>query len=154
MRRVSRRRIRWRSTLGVVRITALTLGVAILWFGASVPWGLPILDVLPFAAPGALIGLATGWMAHAATRWQWTWNAAKRSALFGAAVIAPILVFYVGIQGNLHPERLIVGFVRAAWLAFAIGAAWAGMLWVRRRRNARAARDVQPTGGRNRSRVA
>lgn len=108
------------------------LGVCALWLIASVPWGLPFWHVLPFAAPGALLGLATGWMAHAATQWTWTWHAARRSALFGALVLAPVLVFYIGIEGNLRAERLIAGFVRAAWMALACGAAWAGALWVRR----------------------
>jgi hypothetical protein len=134
----TRRRVPW-ARRRVLHGLAL-LGIAVLWFGASLPWGLPVWHILPFAAPSALVGLATGWMAHAATRKTWTWGASGRSAAVGALVLSPLLVFYVGIEGNLRPERLTAGFVRAAWMALGVGAAWSCALWLRRARSQRAAR--------------
>ena len=96
--------------------------------------------VMPFAAPSALIRLATGWMAHAATRKDWTWRAGARAAAAGAFVLSPVLVFYIGIVGNLRPERLTTAFVRAAWLALGAGTVWSCVLWIRQRCAERAAR--------------
>ena len=117
-----------------VRAAAYVCAIAALWYGASVPWGMSMWHIIPFIAPGALLGLGAGWTAHAATRWHWTWRAAARSAVVGAMGVAPFLVFFVGIEGNVHPERLLLGFVRVAWLALAAGGMWAVIRYARVRR--------------------
>ena len=79
-------------------------------------------NVIPFIAPGALLGLGVSLVANFPRRWRWTWRAAARSAAIGGFVLAPLLTFFVGIEGNMHPRELLSGFVRAAWGALAIGA--------------------------------
>jgi hypothetical protein len=136
---------------------AAVFGLMLLWWLASEPWGMAVWNILPFVAPGAMLGLAAGWAAHGASRRYWNWRAAQRSALFGALCLPPLLVFVVGIEGNLHPERLLSGFVRTAWIAFLLGGLWAladSLLGVRRaiitsvRRASRTTReDARASGG-------
>jgi hypothetical protein len=110
-----------------VVVAAASVLIAAMWWVASVPWGLPLLDVVPFVGPGALLGLGAGWAAQAATKWRWTWRTAARSAVVGGVVLAPIIVFAIGIEGNVRPERLVSAFVRGAWFALAFGALVAGV---------------------------
>jgi len=110
--RHSRRFVRTATILAVVAAGCLI---------ATEPWGLGVYQLLMFAAPGALLGLGGSWMAHAAKRAEWTWAVARRSAIRGAIVLAPVLTFIVALDGNARPQRLLVGFVYAAWLALLAG---------------------------------
>jgi len=112
MRRATRRRIA-SATLMVV--------VAFLWFIVTVPWGMPLTQLVVFLAPGALIGLGTSWAAFAFDHHGWNWKLARRHALLGALLLPPVLAFLVALDGNTRPPRLLAGFVRTAWLAFAMG---------------------------------
>lgn len=103
-------------------IIALALASSI-WLLSSEPWGLGVYQLLMFTAPGALLGLGAGWAAHAFAQSAWTWRHAGRAALFGAVVLPPVLAFVVALDGNARPQRLLVGFVYAAWLALLGGAA-------------------------------
>jgi hypothetical protein len=106
-----------RRSRNVVR-ALIGIGVlASIWLVSSVPWGLGVEQLLMFTAPGALLGLGAGWAAHGATQRQWTWKASRRAALIGAATLPPVLAFVVAWDGNAKPQRLLVGFVYAAWLA-------------------------------------
>jgi hypothetical protein len=96
--------------------------VTAVWLVATEPWGLGVYQLLMFTAPGALLGLGTSWMAHAARREEWTWTVARRSAIRGATILPPVLAFIVALDGNARPQRLLVGFVYAAWVALIAGA--------------------------------
>ena len=76
-----------------------------------------------FVAPGALLGLGAGWAAHGFTQPTWTWQRARRSAVLGGLLLPPALAFLVALDGNARPQRLLVGFVYAAWVALIGGAA-------------------------------
>jgi len=117
----------------------LTVGAALLalWLLSTEPWGLGVLQLVVFTAPGALLGLGAGWMAHATARTAWTWQHSARSAARGATILPPILAFVVALDGNDRPPHLLEGFVRAAWLALAIGGAVAVARLVRGRRAAK-----------------
>jgi hypothetical protein len=43
--------------------------------------------------------------------------------VLGAVTLPPLLAFVVALDGNARPQRLLVGFVYAAWLALIGGAA-------------------------------
>ena len=114
--RLSRRTVR-----GLVFAAAL----ASVWLLSTEPWGLGAYQLLMFTAPGALLGLGAAWMAHASTQTAWTWRTARRGAVIGAATLPPALAFVVALDGNARPQRLLVGFVYAAWIALVGGAAFA-----------------------------
>ena len=98
--------------------TLIVIGVlASVWLVSSEPWGLGVEQLLMFTAPGALLGLGAGWAAHAADQRQWTWKASRRAAVIGAVTLPPVLAFVVAWDGNARPQRLLVGFIYAAWLA-------------------------------------
>jgi hypothetical protein len=86
-------------------------------------WGPAALQLIVFAGPGALLGLGASWMSYASVPNSWTWRTARNGALAGALLLPPILAFLVALDGNARPHRLLVGFIRAAWLALALGAA-------------------------------
>lgn len=103
-----------RMALGIVLIAAV-------WALTTEPWGIGVHQLVVFMAPGALLGLAAGWMAYAADQDRWNWRVAGRWALGGALILPPILTFLVALDGNARPHRLLAGFIRAAWLALALG---------------------------------
>lgn len=98
-----------------------------LWLLSSEPWGLGVLQLVVFTAPGALLGLGAGWMAHATARSTWNWQSARKSALVGAATLPPVLAFIIAVDGAARPQQLLVGFVHAAWIALAGGAVVAAL---------------------------
>ena len=93
------------------------------WLLSTEPWGLGAYQLLMFVAPGALLGLGAGWAAHGFTQPTWTWQRARRSAVLGGLLLPPALAFLVALDGNARPQRLLVGFVYAAWVALIGGAA-------------------------------
>jgi len=56
-------------------------------------------------------------MANASNKRSWTWKRARRAAVVGAVTLPPVLAFVVALDGNARPQRLLVGFVYAAWIA-------------------------------------
>jgi hypothetical protein len=103
---------------------AVTLAVlASLWLVSTEPWGLGAFQLLMFTAPGALLGLGAAWAAHAPTQTDWTWRRARGAAVIGALTLPPVLAFIVALDGTARPQRLLVGFVYAAWVALVGGAA-------------------------------
>jgi len=122
----NRTKRRIRTLLGV--FAALTI-----WVVATEPWGIGVYQLLVFMAPGALLGLGTGWMAYASARQSWSWHTSRTAALVGAILLPPVLAFLVALDGNARPHRLLAGFIRAAWLAFAVGLAVAAARAIRDR---------------------
>lgn len=106
---------------------------AVVWLLATEPWGIAAYQLIVFAAPGGLLGLATGWMAYAADQPAWGWRTGARWAMAGAIALPPILAFMVAVDGNARPHRLLAGFIRAAWLALALGLSVAAARGVARR---------------------
>jgi hypothetical protein len=102
----------------------ITLAIASsVWLLSTQPWGLGVYQLLMFTAPGALLGLGASWAAHASRRQIWSWRVARRGALIGAVTLPPVLAFMVALDGNARPQRLLIGFVYAAWAALIGGAA-------------------------------
>jgi len=137
-------------------IRALVTAAALLslWLLSSEPWGLGFYQLVVFAAPGALLGLGAGWAAHATSQSEWTWTSARRAATFGAATLPPVLAFIVALNGSARPQRLLVGFVYAAWIALSGGAAVALLHQRKRTRHLRSRKrknerlhTVRPIGG-------
>ena len=104
-----------RRSRNAVRTMIILAGVASVWLVSSEPWGLGVEQLLMFAAPGALLGLGAAWAAHGSSQGQWNWKGARRAALIGAVTLPPVLAFVVAWDGNARPQRLLVGFVYAAW---------------------------------------
>lgn len=104
-----------------------------IWLLSTEPTGLGVVQLLAFTAPGALLGLGAGWMAHATRRSTWTWRSARTAALFGAGTLPPVLAFLIAIEGSARPQQLLVGFVHAAWVALAGGGVVAALHRPRRR---------------------
>jgi hypothetical protein len=115
-----RARSRFFSDRRWVRGAGLVLALAV-WALATEPWGIAVYQLIVFMAPGALLGLGAGWMAFASAQHAWTWRAARTWAIVGALALPPVLAFLVAVDGNARPHRLLAGFVRAAWIAFALG---------------------------------
>jgi peptidoglycan/LPS O-acetylase OafA/YrhL len=114
-----------RRSRNAVRIVISLAAIASVWLVSSEPWGLGVEQLLMFAAPGALLGLGASWAAHASTQRQWTWKSSRRAALVGAIALPPVLAFVVAWDGNARPQRLLVGFVYAAWLVLIAGGVFA-----------------------------
>jgi hypothetical protein len=125
----------WSATAGAALLTV--------WLLSTEPFGLGVVQLLAFTAPGALLGLGAGWMAHATRRSAWNWQSARTAALFGAGTLPPVLAFLIAIEGSARPQQLLVGFVHAAWLALAGGGVAAALHKSRRR--SRRPSEQQPT---------
>jgi hypothetical protein len=105
------------------RSASIVLIALSLWIAGSVPWGLAAHQLVVFAAPGALLGLGASWMSFAAQPARWSWQSGRAGALWGALVLPPFIAFLIALDGQARPHQLVIGFVRAAWLAFALGLA-------------------------------
>ncbi len=106
-----------------IRVLGFAAALSSVWLLSTEPWGLGAYQLIMFMAPGALLGLGAGWASHGFTQTTWTWRRARRSALLGALLLPPALAFIVALDGNARPQRLLVGFVYAAWAALIGGAA-------------------------------
>lgn len=98
----------------LVRVALACAAILAFWLLSTEPWGLGVFQLIIFMAPGALLGLATGWMANATTPGRWTWAGGRRAAVMGALILPPILASLVILDGNDRPSHLLSGFVRAA----------------------------------------
>jgi hypothetical protein len=119
-------RIRLDARLALV----VALSVA-LWLLASLPTGLALHQLVVFAAPGALLGLGASWAANASEPSRWTWQSGRWGVLWGALVLPPFIALLIALDGQARPHQLVIGFVRSAWLAFALGLAMAAARAVR-----------------------
>jgi len=101
----------------------IVLGViASVWLLSTEPWGLSVYQLLVFTAPGALLGMGAAWAARGYSQARWTWRNARYAAVVGAVTLPPVLAFIVALDGNARPQRLLIGFVYAAWIALLGGA--------------------------------
>jgi hypothetical protein len=115
-----------------VAVTAGALVVGVTWWAAGAQLHSGALELLPFTAPGAVIGLAVGWLGHAFTRRAFAWRTGLVSALVGAAVLPPWLGVAV-VASGLTPGGALLLFVGGAWAAVALGVAAAAVSYARTR---------------------
>ena len=104
----------------------------------SVPWGFAFWELIPFTAPGALLGIGAGWMSYAMKPERWTWKTGRNAAITGALVLPPFIVLGLALMGG-RPERVLSSIVRGAWVALAGGALWSIGMWLLYRLERRAA---------------
>jgi hypothetical protein len=104
-----------RRSRNTTRSVFVLAGLASLWLLSTEPWGLGVQQLFMFIAPGALLGLGAAWAAHGSSQRQWTWKSARQGALVGGFALPPVLAFLIALDGNARPQRLVVGFVYAAW---------------------------------------
>jgi hypothetical protein len=104
-------------------VAGAVIGIGGLWLIASEPWGLAVSEMIPFIAPGALLGLGAGWISYAMNAGEWSWKAGRNAAIVGALVLPPIITMSLALIGA-HPERMLTAIVRAAWLSLIGGILW------------------------------
>lgn len=99
------------------------------WLAASWYLAAGPLDLLPFTAPGAIIGLAIGWLAHAFSQRSFSWRKGLWCSLTGAVALPPWIAAAVVIVG-LTTAGALVMFVLGAWVALAVGGFFALVMLV------------------------
>ena len=104
--------LRWGVGVGIV---------AAIWHVSAVSLAGGALDLFVFTAPGALSGLAVGWLSFAAVRREFTWQTGLYSALAGSVILPPWLSALIAISGLTSAGAVFV-LVAGAWLAVAVGA--------------------------------
>lgn len=95
--------------------------VAATWHLASVSLASGALDIIPFTAPGALIGLGVGWLSFAAVRREFIWRTGLVSALAGAVVLPPWLGLLIAMVAMTTAGAVLL-LVTGAWAAVGLGA--------------------------------
>jgi hypothetical protein len=113
-------------------LAGAAVGIGGLWIIASEPWGLAFMELIPFMAPGALLGLGAGWMSFALNPDEWSWKAGRNAAIVGALVLPPIITVALALMGA-QPERVLSSTVRATWVALIAGVLWSAGTWLLRR---------------------
>jgi hypothetical protein len=113
-----------------------------MWHSASKQFTGGVLDLVVFAPPGAALGLAAVWSAHAFTPNRFTWRRGLIGAAVGGIVVSPLIAFLVAFAAAWDPASFQFVFNVGAWLAIAggIGVGGAGRVgsWVGRWWRARA----------------
>jgi hypothetical protein len=107
-------------TSAAVRLAVGAGIVAATWHAASVRLASGVLDLIPFTAPGMLIGLLIGWLSFALMRGEFRWRTGLISAIVGAVVLPPWLGVLVAISGITTAGAVFL-LVAGAWAAVAIG---------------------------------
>jgi len=111
-----------------IRRTTLGIVVAATWTLAGRQFSRGPLELLPFTGPGALAGLALGWLSHAFLRDRYTWTRGRGAAVLGALMLPPWLVALVGAAGMTVADGAAVVVV-GAWTVLFAGSAIAVMRW-------------------------
>ena len=102
-------------------VVVLVLVAAATWLLAFDQFGAVALQALVFTAPGAVIGLAIGWLSHAFIRREYTWHKGLLSALTGAVILPPWLAAAIAVVAGLQPQGLLLLFTSGAWIAAVVG---------------------------------
>ncbi len=113
----------WRHMKPATRAVLVVLVgfAAATWLLVLTQLGAVALQALVFTAPGAVIGLAIGWLSHAFIRREYTWHKGLISALAGAVILPPWLAAAVAVVAGLEPQGLLLLFTSGAWIAAAVG---------------------------------
>lgn len=89
---------------------------------------LGIVYLIPFAAPGAMIGIAIGWLSHVFVPDTFTWRRGRKAASLGAALLPPWLALLVAITGMTIAGGVAI-VVGGAWIVFIVGVGAAVGRW-------------------------
>jgi hypothetical protein len=117
-----------------MHISRITVALAIAaccvttWLVAGLQLAEGILGVLPFVAPGAMIGIALGWLSYLFLPRAYTWRHGRRDALRGAALLPPWLAALVTAGGMTIGGGVMV-VVGGAWTVVFVGATAALLRW-------------------------
>ena len=109
-----------------------SLVVAATWYAASAYLTDGALDLVPFTAPAAVIGLFVGWLSRLPSRQAFTWRTGLTSALTGMAILPPWICVAFVYLGMTTAGSLIL-FVIGAWGAVASGLVLALVTYLRNR---------------------
>lgn len=107
----------------VGRVVGWGIGIVIVaatWHAAAISVGDGALDLVPFTAPGVLIGLVVGWLSFAAVQREFTWQTGLYSALIGGVALPPWLSLLIVMSG-LTAAGAVFLLVTGAWLAVLLG---------------------------------
>ena len=105
-------------TLLVAVVIATWLPAAARLAPESVALGL--IALVPFAAPGAMIGVVLGWVSHAFLPDAFTWRRGRTSALLGALLVPPWLAALVTFSGMTVAGGVAI-VVGGAWIVLIAG---------------------------------
>ena len=130
-----------------------SLVVAGTWYAASAYLTDGALDLFPFTAPAAVIGLSVGWLSRLPSRKTFTWRTGLTSALTGVAILPPWICVAFVLLGMTTAGSLIL-FVVGAWVAIASGLVLALVTYVRNRPHAGLSRRLRQRALNLRWRVA
>lgn len=120
---------------------AFTSIAIVTWVVAGLQLAGGLLGIVPFTAPGAMIGLAGGWLSHLFRPQAYDWRRGRRAALIGAILLPPWIAALVTVAGMTTGGGAMV-VVGGAWVVACVGVAAALLRWVswhldRQRRAAR-----------------
>jgi hypothetical protein len=123
-------------------VAGATIAAVVMWRAASKQFTGGVVDLVVFVPPGAALGLASVWSAHAFTPTHFTWRRGLIAAVIGGVVVSPLIAFLVAFAAVWDPASFQFVFNVGAWLALAggitIGAASRVLTWVGWQRRARA----------------
>lgn len=92
-----------------------------MWYAAASQLTAGVLDLVLFAPPGAVLGLAAMWAAHVFAPVRFSWRRGLVGALVGGLVVSPLVAFLVAFTAAWdHPSFQFV-FNLGAWLALVAG---------------------------------
>lgn len=101
---------------------------------------LAIVYLIPFAAPGAMIGIALSWLSHVFRPDGFTWQRGRTAAAFGALLLPPWLALLVAVTGMTIAGGVLI-VVGGAWIVLLLGVGTAAGRWVADRLDHAAIRD-------------
>jgi hypothetical protein len=110
-------------THGISRITRATMPwvfAAILWSLVTLPWGMWPWELLPFIAPGTVLGLSVAAIAAIVGPPPHR-RPAHEGAFSGALVLPPLIAFGIAYAGTHRSISPLVVFVGGAWLSLGTG---------------------------------
>ena len=136
------RRIWLRTHRKALWAAGATIAAVVMWRAASKQFTGGVIDLVVFAPPGAALGLASVWSAHAFTPSHFTWRRGLVGVLVGGVVVSPLIAFLVAFAATWDPASFQFVFNVGAWVAIAggitAGAASRALTWVGWWRRARA----------------
>lgn len=132
---------RFRARRRTLWVAGATVAAVVMWHAASKQFTGGVVDLVVFAPPGAALGLASIWSAHAFTPSHFTWRRGLIGALVGGVVVSPLIAFLVAFAAAWDPASFQFVFNVGAWLALAgglgVGATGRVVAWVGRWHRAR-----------------
>jgi hypothetical protein len=113
-----------------IAIWCAVLLAGVMWRAAAPRFTGGLLDLIVFIPPGAALGLAAVWSAHAFAPEQYTWRRGLAGALVGGVVVSPLIAFLVAVAAAWDRASFQFVFNVGAWLAIAGGLCVGAVGWV------------------------